>query len=105
MKNRNAVLRRGNKGDLPVLLLQSSHAHGLNLQAGGRHMIRFGPTWNLEHHGQMIDRLYRMGQERPVIVHTIIALDTIDETIVHALAGKAKTQQDLLDYLKVRRRK
>ena len=58
--------------------------------AGGRHLIRFGPTWNLEHHGQMIDRLYRMGQEKPVIIHTIVAQDTIDETIVSALAGKAK---------------
>ncbi len=104
-RNRNEVLRKWNRGELPVLLLQSSQAHGLNLQSGGRHMIRFGPTWNLEHHGQMIDRLYRMGQERPVIVHTIVAQDTIDETIVAALASKAKTQQDLLNYLKVRRRK
>lgn len=102
-RNRNAVLRRWNRGDLPVLLLQSSQAHGLNLQAGGRHLIRLGPTWNLEHHGQMIDRLYRMGQKRPVIVHTIVAQNTIDETIVGALAAKAKTQQELLDYLKIRR--
>jgi len=104
-KNRSAILRRWNRGDLPILLLQSSQAHGLNLQAGGRHLIRFGPTWNLEHHGQMIDRLYRMGQKRPVIIHTIVAQNTIDETVIAALGAKAKTQQELLDYLKVRRRK
>jgi SNF2 family DNA or RNA helicase len=104
-KNRSAVLRRWGRGELPVLMLQSSQAHGLNLQSGGRHLIRLGPTWNLEHHGQMIDRLYRMGQRRPVIVHTIVAQDTIDEKIVGALAGKAKTQQELLDYLKAGRRR
>ena len=103
--NRSKIERRWNKGNLPILLLQSSQAHGLNLQTGGRHLIRLGPTWNLEHHGQMIDRLYRMGQERPVIIHTIVAQGTIDETVIGALAAKAKTQQELLDYLKVRRRK
>jgi len=104
-RNRAAVLRRWDRGELPILLLQSSQAHGLNLQSGGRHMIRFGPTWNLEHHGQMIDRLYRMGQTQPVIVHTIVAKDTIDEVVVAALKAKAKTQQELLDYLKAGRRR
>jgi len=99
-RKRNEVLRRWNRGDLPVLLMQSSQAHGLNLQDGGRHLVRLGPTWNLEHHGQMIDRLHRMGQTKPVFVHTIVAQDTVDEGVVQALARKARTQKELLDHLK-----
>ena len=103
-KRRAMIIDHWNRGEIPVLLLQSSQAHGINLQAGGHHMIRFGPTWNLEHHAQMIDRLHRMGQTKPVFVHTLVAEHTVDEIVVKAIAGKARTQQELLDYLKKSRR-
>jgi SNF2 family DNA or RNA helicase len=89
-----------NSGNYPVLLGHpSSVSHGLNLQAGN-HIILHSLTWNLEDYDQFIKRLWRQGQEKPVFVYRIIARDTIDEVIIDALAGKARTQKSLLDKLR-----
>ena len=41
-----------------------------------------------------------MGQEHPVIIHHIVAQNTLDERVMHALTDKAATQKSLLDALK-----
>ena len=40
-----------------------------------------------------------------VMCCTIVAQDTVDEDVMQALAGKARTQQQLLDHLRRTRRK
>lgn len=91
-----------NSGNYPVLLGHpASVSHGLNLQAGN-HIILHSLTWNLEDYDQFIKRLWRQGQDKPVFVYRIIARDTIDEVVIDALAGKARTQQSLLDKLKAK---
>jgi SNF2 family DNA or RNA helicase len=92
-----------NRGEAPILLAHpASGGHGLNLQAGGRHVVWWGLTWSLELYQQLTARLHRQGQTRPVLVHHLVAEGTLDETVMAALAGKAATQAALLEA--VRRR-
>ena len=90
-----------NRGDLPMLLVNpAAAAHGLNLQAGGHHLCWFGLTWNLEHYQQLNARLWRQGQREAVILHHLIAKDTVDEVVWEAVQRKDATQADLLRGLK-----
>lgn len=90
-----------NAGELPVLLCHPASAgHGLNLQAGGHHLIWYSVPWNLEHYDQMNARLWRQGQEHPVFVYHLIGKDTIDERVSQVLQGKDRTQRALLEGLK-----
>ncbi len=97
-----------NAGDIPVLLAQpKSVAHGLNLQGVGAAVIWHSLSYDLEEYEQFVRRIWRQGQKDRVVVHHIVATDTVDEAIMAALAGKDRTQRRLLDALKAygRRRK
>lgn len=85
------------RGELPVMFGQpESIAHGLNLQGKGGIIIFFALTWNLENYEQFIQRVWRQGQKRRVIVYRIIARDTVDVDQIRALRSKDRTQQALL---------
>ena len=97
----DAIVGRWNTGEFPVLLAHpTSVAHGLNLQAGGHAVCWFGLTWNSEEHDQFNARVYRQGQDKPVVIHYIVAQDTVDEDIAKALASKADIQSAILNNLK-----
>ncbi len=92
---------RWNRGELPVALIHPASAgHGLNLQAGGSTLVWFGLTWSLELYQQTNARLWRQGQTDTVVIHHIIAADTIDERIMAALSKKEETQSALIDAVK-----
>lgn len=92
-----------NDGLLSVALIHPASAgHGLNLQAGGSTLIWYGLTWSLELYQQTNARLWRQGQEDTVVIHHIIAKDTIDEDVMKALKLKDKTQSDLIEAVKAR---
>jgi SNF2 family DNA or RNA helicase len=71
------------------------------------------PWWNPAVEDQAADRAHRIGQERPVLVHRLVAQDTVEEKILvlqeskRALAsavldggaGAALTREDLLALL------
>ena len=95
------TIARWNRGDIPLLLAHPASAgHGLNLQAGGHTIVWFGLTWSLEAYRQLNARLLRQGQTRPVVVHHLVARDSVDETVMAALGAKDATQRALLDALK-----
>lgn len=93
-----------NAGKVPVLFLHPQSAgHGLNLQDGGNAMAFFTHTWNLEYEQQVIERIgpvrqLQSGYNRPVILHHVVARDTVDEDVVERL----KTKADLQDLLRER---
>ena len=92
-----------NAGEIDLLLAHPASAgYGLNLQAGGHHIIWFGLNWSLELYEQANKRLHRQGQTEPVIVHRLITQGTRDEDVAAALAGKQDVQNALLEALKVR---
>ena len=53
---------------------------GLTLTAATR-VIVFDPSWNPGHDDQAVDRAYRIGQKKPVVVFRLITCDTIEEKI------------------------
>lgn len=96
-------IKAWNEGKIQMLLVHPESAgHGLNLQYGGNVIIWYSLTWSLELYQQANKRLHRIGQEKPVIIHHLVAQDTIDETIVKVLSEKNARQEDLLNALRVR---
>lgn len=92
-----------NKGEIEIAVIHPASAgHGLNLQSGGSTLVWFGLTWSLELYQQTNARLYRQGQEDTVVIHHIIAKDTIDEDVMKALQLKEKTQASLINAVKAR---
>jgi len=93
--------RAWNAREVPILVVHpQSAAHGLNLQDGGNTLAWFSLPWNLELYDQMIDRIWRSGQKKRVVVHQLIVEETVDRTVRRALDAKARTQADLLAMLK-----
>ena len=95
-------IRNWNAGKLQVGLLHPAAAgHGLNLQAGGSHLIWFGLTWSLELYQQTNARLWRQGQQsETVVIQHLITKGTIDERILKALTQKEQTQTALMQAVK-----
>lgn len=92
-----------NAEKVDVLLAHpASCAYGLNLQAGGHHIIWFGLTWSLEQYQQANKRLHRQGQQHPVIVHHLVVQGSVDEDVMAALQSKGDTQEALMQSLKAR---
>lgn len=92
-----------NAGKIQVLLAHpASMGHGLNLQAGGNIIVWFGLTWSLELYQQANARLYRQGQQQAVIIHHLVAEDTVDEDVLRALKAKSVSQDDLIAAVKAR---
>ena len=96
-------IRRWNAGEIPLALIHPASAgHGLNLQAGGSTIIWFSLTWSLELYQQTNARLWRQGQKETVVIHHLVAKDTIDEDVMAALAKKDAGQAALLQAVKAR---
>ena len=94
-------LDRWNQGEIPILLCHPQSAgHGLNLQKGGHIIVWFGLTWSLEYYQQANARLDRQGQTDPVIVHHLVAQNTVDEKVLRVLQGKEEKQDMLLEAVK-----
>lgn len=92
-----------NAGNIKVLLAHpASVGYGLNLQDGGHVIVWYGLTWSLELYQQANARLHRQGQNKPVIIHHLIAEGTVDEQVMRALEDKDTSQAALLKALKER---
>lgn len=92
-----------NAGQIDLLLVQpASCGYGLNLQAGGHHIIWFGLNDSLELYQQTNKRLHRQGQPYPVIIHHLLVQGGTDEDVIKSLNNKADVQDSLLEALKVR---
>lgn len=93
-----------NAGNVDLLLAHpASCGYGLNLQAGGHHIIWFGyPNWALEIYQQANARLHRQGQQYPVIAHHLVVQGGMDEAVVAALHDKGDTQEALMQALRAK---
>ena len=99
----SADISRWNAGLVAIAIAHpAAVGHGLNLQVGGSTAIWFGLTWSLELYQQANARLWRQGQEDTVVVHHIVTRDTIDESVMVALAKKETGQAALLQAVKAR---
>jgi SNF2 family DNA or RNA helicase len=79
----------GNSQVKVFLISLKAGGYGLNLTAADT-VILFDPWWNPMAEEQAIDRIYRMGQDKPVNVYRLIAKGTVEEKI-QALQQKKRT--------------
>lgn len=101
--NTSEDIAKWNAGQMQMALCHPASAgHGLNLQDGGCTIIWFGLTWSLELYQQANARLWRQGQKQTVVIHHIIAKDTIDERVMYALEEKDTSQAALIAAVKAR---
>lgn len=92
-----------NRGEIQLLLTHPASAgHGLNLQDGGHNVVWFGMTWSLELYQQANARLDRQGQKERVIIHHLVAEESLDEDVIVRLGDKTAGQDALLDAVKAR---
>lgn len=87
--DRAGVVRTFQAEDGPPVMLVSLKAggSGLNLTAAD-HVFLLDPWWNPAVEDQAADRAHRIGQDRPVLVHRLVAEDTVDERILELQAVK-----------------
>ena len=94
------TIRRWNAGQITLLVGHpASIGHGLNLQGGGcEHVCWYSLTWDLEHYQQLISRIWRQGTTADrVLVHHLIARNTLDEVVLQTIRGKDVSQRALFD--------
>jgi len=81
--DRETVVREFQAEGGPSVLLLSLKAGGvgLNLTAAD-HVYILDPWWNPAVEDQAADRAYRIGQENPVLVHRLVARETVEERVL-----------------------
>jgi SNF2 family DNA or RNA helicase len=101
--NTSEDIAKWNRGEMKIALCHPASAgHGLNLQEGGSTIIWFGITWSLELYQQANARLWRQGQTQTVVIHHILARETIDQRVMMALDNKDSGQNALIEAVKAR---
>lgn len=90
-----------NAGKIPMMLAHPASAgHGLNLQEKCNTVCWYGVTWNLEYYQQANARVWRQGQpESQVVIHHIVAKDTLDQRVIKTLAAKDEVQERFSQHL------
>ncbi|WP_435972549.1 DEAD/DEAH box helicase [Streptomyces sp. Qhu_M48] len=93
---REAMVARFQNGEVPVFLLSLKAAGtGLNLTRA-EHVVHYDRWWNPAVEAQATDRAYRIGQDRPVQVHRLIAEGTIEDRIATMLDRKRELADTVL---------
>ena len=103
VKARRRVVERFQDGDhgdpgggAPFLILSlKAGGTGLNLTAAS-HVIHFDRWWNPAVENQATDRAFRIGQQRNVLVHKLIATGTIEQRIDALIEEKRGLAEQLL---------
>ncbi|KAK7790933.1 hypothetical protein R5R35_005867 [Gryllus longicercus] len=88
VKDRMEVVKNFNRerGNQVLLLSLTAGGVGLNL-TGGNHLFLIALHWNPQLESQAFDRIYRVGQKKPVYIYKFICQVTIEERI-KVLQGK-----------------
>jgi SNF2 family DNA or RNA helicase len=95
--DRAGVIARFQRGEVPVILVSlKAGGVGINLTQAD-HVFLMDPWWNPAAESQAIDRSHRLGQERPVFVHRMIAQGTVEEKIIALQVQKRGLAQGMFD--------
>jgi SNF2 family DNA or RNA helicase len=93
------------KGEIDLLLCHpKSVGIGLNLQCNvgeTAQIVWFDLPWSSEDYLQANARLFRQGQEKPVIVRHLQMANSIDKQVVDVLQGKIDIQAALMEAIKL----
>ena len=96
-KDRAAQVDKFQTTDAPVFLISlKAGGTGLNLTAADT-VILYDPWWNPAAERQAMDRAHRIGQDKPVFVHKLIAEGTVEAAIQTMQAKKQALADALFD--------
>ncbi|WPW31942.1 DEAD/DEAH box helicase [Streptomyces atratus] len=85
---REEMVDRFQRGEVPVFLLSLKAAGtGLNLTRA-THVVHYDRWWNPAVEDQATDRAYRIGQDKPVQVHKLLAEGTVEDKVAKLLESK-----------------
>ena len=94
-KMRDAEVAKFQSGDVDVFLISlKAGGVGLNLTAADT-VILYDPWWNPAVERQAMDRAHRIGQDKPVFVHRLIAENTV-ETAIQEMQARKQVLADAL---------
>lgn len=96
------VLRAWDNNEMPVLYAHPQAAGlGLNMQGSEcTSVVWFSIPWDLEFYTQGIARIWRQGQKASkIVVHHLVAEQTMDEQVLQALMMKENVQEYLMKSL------
>ena len=83
------------EGASVMLISLRAGGTGLNLTSAD-HVFLLDPWWNPAVEDQAADRAHRIGQTRPVVVHRLVAQDTVEERILELHARKRALSEAVL---------
>ncbi|XP_073950159.1 LOW QUALITY PROTEIN: transcription termination factor 2-like [Choristoneura fumiferana] len=78
-----------------MLLSLCAGGVGLNL-CGANHLLLLDPHWNPQLEQQAQDRVYRVGQHRPVHVYRFMCVDTVEQSIRKLQDAKLELAENVL---------
>ncbi len=97
-RNRGEVVDTFQSEDGPPVMLISLKAGGTGLTlTRADHVFLVDPWWNPAVEDQAADRIHRIGQEHPVLVHRLVAEDTVEERLLELQERKRALSESILD--------
>ncbi len=97
VRRRDELVRTFQESALPPVFLLSLKAAGTGLNlTRADHVVHYDRWWNPAVEAQATDRAYRIGQDRPVQVHRLIAEGTLEDRIATMLAAKKELADAVL---------
>lgn len=96
-RDRETPIRRFQDGEVPLFLISlKAGGLGLNLTAADT-VIHYDPWWNPAVEDQATDRAHRIGQDKPVFVHKLVMLASIEEKMEALKTRKRDLAAGLFD--------
>ncbi|XP_028608856.1 transcription termination factor 2 [Grammomys surdaster] len=96
-KQRMDLVEAFNHSHRPQVMLISLLAGGVGLNlTGGNHLFLLDMHWNPSLEDQACDRIYRVGQEKDVVIHRFVCEGTVEEKILQLQEKKKDLAKQVL---------
>lgn len=96
-KKRSELVERFCSNEYVPFMVLSLRAGGVGLNlTTANHVIHFDRWWNPAVENQATDRVFRIGQDKNVVVHKFTTLGTIEEKISQMIAEKSQLADEIL---------
>lgn len=99
-KTRDEMVRKFQENtnpDGPKIFILSIKAGGVGLNlTAANHVIHIDRWWNPAVENQATDRVFRIGQEKNVMVHKFVCIGTLEESINHLIEQKKELANSII---------
>ncbi|KAM8784225.1 transcription termination factor 2 isoform 2-T2 [Rhynchonycteris naso] len=96
-KHRMDLVEAFNSSRSPQVMLISLLAGGIGLNlTGGNHLFLLDMHWNPSLEDQACDRIYRVGQQKDVVIHKFVCEETVEEKILQLQEKKKDLAKQVL---------